>query len=92
MLFPTVAETAAVLQWAAVIVGPRFLVFSPGGAPFSRVVVDVDFATVVLPVVGVDTHITCMVRIVLVAEGTPNCLEVEHVEVRVALHLVQLVD
>ena len=48
-------------------------------------------AAEVLPVVGVHARVSLVVLVFLVAEGAPHRLEVEQVEVNVALHFVQTV-
>lgn len=92
LLLPAMAVSTSVLQLASVEVSLRLLLRVPELALlFAFVVEQVRLASEVLPVVCI-LALVSLVVLALVIEGTPNCLEVEHVEVRVLLHFVQDVN
>lgn len=85
-LLPAMALATSVFQLAAVLVGfGRFLGF-PVGALDLRVVVDVWRPAKVLPIVSEDTLVSL---VILFGHWAPDRLEVEHVKVRIPLHLVE---
>lgn len=84
--FPPVALPAAILQWTAVSVGSRVLFGLPVGALDVVVVEGMGCSSVVLPIVSINTLVPL---VLFVAERTPHCLEVEHVEVSVAFHFLE---
>ena len=59
-LFPAVAVPTAVLQRTAVGVSPSFLLRAPDDALVFRIVVHVQLASEILPVVSVDAGVTGM--------------------------------
>lgn len=77
LFFPPMAMSAAVLKRATVSIGLCLALRSPGRALIARVVVDVDLASKVLPVVRVHTQIPCVVLVVFVIIRTPRSFEVE---------------
>ena len=92
LLLPAMAVSTSVLQLASVDVSLRLLLRVPELALlFAFVVVQVRLASEVLPVACI-LALVSLVVLALVIEGTPDCLEVEHVEVRVLLHFVQDVN
>lgn len=85
------AVAAAVLKRTAVSVGLGLALGCPKGTLFFVIVINVYLPPEVLPVVGIHAEVPS-VRVVLVAVGAPHSLEMEQVEVCIALHLVQVVD
>lgn len=85
-LLPAVARATTVLQPAAITVGLCILSSFPACALLGLIFIKVGCATEVLPVVSVKAEITL---VVFVTERAPHCLEVEHVEIGVSLHLLK---
>lgn len=81
------ALTAAVLKSTTVSVGSCVLLGLPTLALGVAVLKNVGRPTIILPIMRVDALVSL---VLLVAEGAPSCLEVEHVEVRVSFHFVEL--
>ena len=91
-LLPAVAIYAPVLQVTAVAVSLCLFLCRPESTLLLvRVLIDMRFATVVLPVMCVLTLVT-HVAPQLIIKGAPDSLEMKHVEVSILLHLVQKVD
>ena len=82
LLFPPVAIGATSLQRAPLVILSDESTRLPVGAGFSRIVENVRLSSEVLPIVRVDT----LGLVVLLIEGTPLSLEVEHPEVCVTFH------
>lgn len=89
LLLPPVAASAAVLKFAAVLVGARVFLGLPTHALVFAVLENVRPPPEVLPVVGVHALVAL---VVFVTHRTPDRLKVKHVEVSVALHPVELVN
>jgi len=83
---PPVALTTAILQLAPVSVGPCILLGLPKSTLRVKIVVNMGWSPVVLPIMRVHTLISL---VLLVAKRTPHCLEVKQVEVSVTLHSLQ---
>ena len=77
LFFPTVAVAASILKGAAIEISFGFLLCAPILALIFGVIVNVHFASEVLPIVRVDTSVTGMIVVFFVAVGTPDGLEVE---------------
>jgi hypothetical protein len=86
--FPTVAGAATVFQFAAVLICFRVFLSFPTCALCVRILKRIGTASVVLPVMGVDTEVSLMV---LVTKRTPHSFKVKHVEVCVTIHFFKYV-
>ena len=92
LLFPPMTASASVFEFATISVSLGLIFGMPESALDAPVVfIDMWFATEILPVVSVDAFIPLM-TLILVIERTPDCLEMEKVEVCVLLHLVKHID
>ena len=92
LLFPSVAAPAAVLEFAAVGIGLGLVLGIPESTLHAPIVfIDMGFAAEVLPVVSIHALIS-HVAFVLVVERTPDCLEMEKVEICVLRHLVKHIN
>ena len=89
LLLPTVALLAPVLVGTSIFVVVYELAGSPVEALILRVYVELGLSSEVLPIMRVDTLVPLMIVFIV---GTPNSLEVEHVEVRVLLQLINELD
>ena len=90
--FPAVAVHASVLQVTAVAVRFCLLLCAPEPTLLlCRIVIHVRLAPVVLPIVSI-LALVPLVTPHFIVEWAPDRLEVEHVKVRILLHLVQQVD
>ena len=88
LLFPAMAIPTSILQLASIRVSLCLFLRIPELALLSAFIVkQVRLASEVLPVVRILTLVSLMF-LVLVVERTPDCLEMEHVKVRVLLHFV----
>lgn len=85
LLLPAVALQALVLVLTAILVLVDELPGAPVRALVSGVDVELGLAAEVLPVVREDALVSLVVVLVV---GTPHCLEVEHVEIRVQVEAV----
>lgn len=85
-LLPSMTGTASVFECAAIVV--LFHVFAglPPSALLHGIVVDMGRPPEVLPIVSIETLVTL---VIFVRKWTPDRLEVEHIKVDVALHLLQ---
>ena len=91
-LLPAVAIYAPILQVAAIAVSLCLFLGGPESALLLvRVLIEMRFASVVLPVMCVLTLVT-HVAPQLIIKGAPDSLEMEHVKVSIFLHLVQKVN
>ena len=82
------AAPAAILEFAAVGIGLGLVLGIPESTLHAPIVfIDMGFAAEVLPVVSIHALVP-HVALVFVVERTPDCLEMEKVEVCVLLHLV----
>jgi hypothetical protein len=89
LFLPAVTAPAAVLQLAAILIRLCIFFRFPGLALVFAIIEQVRFSAEILPVVRINTRVSLMV---FVTEGTPDRLEVKHIEVCVVLHLVQHVN
>lgn len=76
-----------VLKAATFIVGASISFGFPTAALGIPVLVEMRWSSVVLPVVCVYTLVSL---VFFVAEGTPDCLEVEHIKIIIYDHFVEL--
>ena len=76
----------SVFELATILVGLGRLSGFPIGALYLRIVIDVGRPAKVLPIVSEDALVSL---VVLFRHRAPGCLEVEHVKVRISLHLVK---
>ena len=86
-LFPAVTMPTPVLKAATFIVGASIPFGFPTAALGIPVLVEMRWSSVVLPVVCVYTLVSL---VFFVAEGTPDCLEVEHIKIIIYDHFVEL--
>lgn len=88
LLLPPMSALTSVLVLAAIYgIVLNECLHLPVGALLLIIIVKVWLSAIVLPIVSVDAGIPGMRGITV---GTPNCLEVEHVEIRIFwLHLVK---
>jgi hypothetical protein len=86
--FPTVTRATTVFQFAAVLVCLRIFLRFPTCALCVRVLKSIGTASVVLPVMSIDTEISL---VVLVTKGTPHSFEMKHVEICVSIHFFKYV-
>lgn len=87
LLFPPVTVLASVPVWAPICVGGNEVPGSPVSALVLVVVKGVRLPPKILPVMCKNTLISLMVRMQAWV-GAPHGLEVEHIEVRIALKFV----
>lgn len=85
LLLPSMAMITFVLVWAAIFVGANKWAGSPVWTLVFRVLVKLWLPPEVLPVVGKYTHVSLMLSLVV---GTPHCLKMKHVEVKVFIKLI----
>jgi len=86
LFFPAMAVAAPILQPAPIIIREQVLFCVPVLALLFRIVELERFSPEILPIMRVHTDFAF---VVFVGEGAPDCLKVEHVEVGVALQVVQ---
>lgn len=92
LFLPAVTVATAVLQLAPVTIRLRFLLRRPKLALlFTFVFVQVRLPPIILPIMRILTLVSLM-TLRFVIEWTPDCLEVEHVEVGIRFHLVKHVN
>jgi hypothetical protein len=88
LLLPSVSTLASVLVLAAIYgIVLNECLHLPVGALLFVIIIKVGLSAIVLPIVRIDTGVPSMFGVTV---WTPNCLEVEHVEIRIFwLHLMK---
>lgn len=89
LLFPTMGKFAPILMLAPVCICRSETFGFPVLTLVLFILIDMRLASEVLPVVSIDAEVSGMGCI---AVGTPNCLKVKHVKVRIFLEFVQEID
>lgn len=85
LLLPPVRVRTSIFVFASIRVDRDEVFALPLGTLLLLVVVQVRLSSEVLPVVGIHTGISLVFGLIV---GTPDGLEVEHVEVDISIHLV----
>lgn len=92
LLFPSMTVATPVLKAASIHVSARLLFIAPDSTLVFWIVINVNLASEILPVMGIHTDVTRMVLVLFVAKRTPNCLEMKQVEVHITLHPMKVID
>jgi hypothetical protein len=89
LLLPPVREFASVLMLATICIRGNEVLGLPIGTLILFILIDMWFSPEVLPVMRIHTNISCMGRVTV---GTPDSLEVEHIEISILFKFIEQIN